>query len=232
MRGLPHHLTRWPGSDPQPWLLLHGWMDAGATFQFLADALPATRSLVALDWRGFGESAWPDDGYWFPDYYADLDALLGQLSPDAPATLIGHSMGANVAMMYAGIRPERVRAVICIEGFGLPRTRPEQAAERYRTWLTQLGETPAFARFPSHEAFAQFLGKRNPRLPPERAAFIARAWAAAHAGRRRDDARRPAAQAREPGALPSRGGRGVLARDHSAGALHRRRRHGGCRALR
>jgi pimeloyl-ACP methyl ester carboxylesterase len=179
VRGLPHHLTRWPGSDPQPWLLLHGWMDAGTSFQFLADALPATRSLVALDWRGFGETAWPEDGYWFPDYYADLDALLGQLSPDAPATLIGHSMGANVAMMYAGIRPERVRAVICIEGFGLPRTRPEQAPERYRTWLTQLGETQAFARFPSHEAFAQFLGKRNPRLPPERAAFIARAWARA-----------------------------------------------------
>ena len=95
-------------------------MDAGATFQFVADALPATRSLVALDWRGFGRSAWPDDGYWFPDYYADLDALLDQLSPDAPATLIGHSMGGNIAMMYAGIRPERVRAVVCIDAFGLP----------------------------------------------------------------------------------------------------------------
>jgi pimeloyl-ACP methyl ester carboxylesterase len=177
VRGLVHHLTRWPGSDPQPWLLLHGWMDAGATFQFLADALPATRSLIALDWRGFGESAWPDDGYWFPDYYADLDALLEQLSPGAPATLIGHSMGGNVAMMYAGIRPERVRAVICIDAFGLPRTRPEQAPERYRAWLTQLAETQAPARFPSHEAFAQFLGKRTPRLPPDRAAFIARAWA-------------------------------------------------------
>jgi pimeloyl-ACP methyl ester carboxylesterase len=177
VRGLDHHLTRWPGSNPEPLVLLHGWMDAGASFQFLADALPATRSLVALDWRGFGATAWPDDGYWFPDYYADLDALLEQLSPDAPATLIGHSMGGNIAMMYAGIRPERVRAVVCIEGFGLPRTRPEQAPERYRTWLTQLGEAQAFARFPSHEAFAHFLSTRNHRLPPDRAAFIAHAWA-------------------------------------------------------
>jgi pimeloyl-ACP methyl ester carboxylesterase len=177
VRGLDHHLTRWPGSNPEPLVLLHGWMDAGASFQFLADALPATRSLVALDWRGFGRSAWPDDGYWFPDYYADLDALLDQLSPDAPATLIGHSMGGNIAMMYAGIRPERVRAVVCIEGFGLPRTRPEQATERYRAWLTQLRETQTFARFPSLEAFAKFLGKRNARLPHDRAALIAEAWA-------------------------------------------------------
>ena len=177
MRGLDHHLTRWPGSNPEPLVLLHGWMDAGASFQFLADALPATRSLVALDWRGFGRSAWPDDGYWFPDYYADLDALLGQLSPAGPATLIGHSMGGNIAMMYAGIRPERVRAVVCIEGFGLPRTHPEQATERYRAWLTQLRETQTFARFPSLDAFAKFLSKRNPRLPPDRAAFIAEAWA-------------------------------------------------------
>jgi pimeloyl-ACP methyl ester carboxylesterase len=177
VRGLTIALTRWRGADERPWLLLHGWMDAGATFQFLADALRPAQTLIAPDWRGFGSSAWPVDGYWFPDYYADLDALLDQLSPDAPATLIGHSMGANIAMMYAGIRAERVRAVVSIEGFGLPRTRPEQAPDRYRAWLAELGQIPAFARFPSYEAFAQFLVRRNPRLPADRAAFVARAWA-------------------------------------------------------
>jgi pimeloyl-ACP methyl ester carboxylesterase len=177
VRGLDIHTTRWPGSDPRPWLLLHGWMDAGATFQFLADALPDERSLIAPDWRGFGSSAWPSDGYWFPDYYADLDALCAQLSPGEPVTLIGHSMGANVAMMYAGIRPERVRAVVSVEGFGLPRTRPEQAPERFRTWLSELEGSPSFARFPSYDAFAQYLQRRNPRLPADRADYVARAWA-------------------------------------------------------
>jgi pimeloyl-ACP methyl ester carboxylesterase len=177
VRGLDIHLTRWPGSEPRPWLLLHGWMDAGASFQFLADALPVTRSLVAPDWRGFGSSAWPPDGYWFPDYYADLDALCERLSPGEPVTIIGHSMGANVAMMYAGIRPDRIAAVISVEGFGLPRTRPEQAPERFRTWLTELGQSPSFARFPSYAAFAQYLRRRNPRLTAERADHIARAWA-------------------------------------------------------
>ena len=177
MRGLAVHLTRWPGRGPEPWLLLHGWMDTGATFQFLVDALRPERSLIAPDWRGFGASAWPADGYWFPDYFADLDALLDLLSPQAPVTLVGHSMGANIAMMYAGLRPERVRTLVSIEGFGLPRTRPEQAPARYRTWLDELRETPVFARFPSHAAFVQYLQKRSPRLPAERAEFIAHAWA-------------------------------------------------------
>jgi pimeloyl-ACP methyl ester carboxylesterase len=177
LRGLPHQLTRWPGSDPRPIVLLHGWMDAGATYQFLADALPDTRTLVALDWRGFGGSDWPADGYWFPDYYADLDALLDELSPTEAVSLVGHSMGGNVSMSFAGIRPDRVRALVCIDAFGLPRTRPEQAPERFRNWLAELRAVPTFARFPSFEAFAAFLRKRNPRLTPERADFIARSWA-------------------------------------------------------
>lgn len=177
LRGLRHHLTTWRGGDAEPIVLLHGWMDTGDTFQFLADAMSDRWTLVAPDWRGFGRSEWPADGYWFPDYYADLDALLDRLSPHAPATLVGHSMGGNIASIYAGIRPERVRRVVCIEGFGLARTRPEQAPGRYREWLRQLREPATFASFPSFESFAHLLARRNPRLPPERAAFIARAWA-------------------------------------------------------
>lgn len=177
LRGLRHHLTTWRGSEAAPVFLLHGWMDTGESFQFLADAMSDHWTLVAPDWRGFGRSEWPADGYWFPDYYADLDALLTTLSPDTPATLVGHSMGGNVALAYAGIRPERVRRVVCIEGFGLPRTRPDQAPGRYREWLRQLREPAAFAEYPSFEAFAHLLARRNPRLTAERAAFIARAWA-------------------------------------------------------
>jgi pimeloyl-ACP methyl ester carboxylesterase len=178
VRGLRQHVTRWSGEDPEPLFLLHGWMDTGATFQFLVDALSTRRTCIAFDWRGFGRSEWPADGYWFPDYYADLDALLEQFAPDEPVTLIGHSMGGNIATLYAGIRPERVRRAVCIEGFGLARTRPEQAPGRYREWLRQLREPPEFASFPTLESFARFLERRNPRLTPGRAAFIARAWTA------------------------------------------------------
>jgi len=176
VRGLRHHVTRWAGTDPEPVFLLHGWMDTGDTFQFLADALPDSRTLLAPDWRGFGRSAWPAEGYWFPDYFADLEALLDHFAPGAAVTLVGHSMGGNIATLYAGIRPQRVRRVVCIEGFGLARTQPDQAPGRYREWLDQVRELPKFARFPSVASFAHLLARRNPRLTPERAAFIADAW--------------------------------------------------------
>ena len=79
------------------------------TFQFLVDCFSADRTCIAIDMRGFGRTQRPDDGYWFPDYLADVDALLDQLAPDAPVDLIGHSMGGNIAMLYAGARPNRVR---------------------------------------------------------------------------------------------------------------------------
>jgi pimeloyl-ACP methyl ester carboxylesterase len=58
-----------------------------------------------------------------------LDALLGtdKTSTAQPVDLLGHSMGGNVAMMYAGVRPERVRRLINLEGFGLPAARATQA---------------------------------------------------------------------------------------------------------
>jgi pimeloyl-ACP methyl ester carboxylesterase len=178
--GLRHHVTRWTGTDPEPVFLLHGWADTGDTFQFLVDAMPDHRSFIAPDLRGFGRSEWPAEGYWFPDYFADLEALLDRFAPTGQVTLVGHSMGGNIATLYAGIRPERVHRVVCIEGFGLARTQPGQAPERYREWLGQLREPPEFARFPSLEAFTHLLVRRNRRLAPDRAAFIAAAWTERH----------------------------------------------------
>lgn len=116
LRGLRHHLLVWGDparATPQAPLLVlvHGWMDVAASFQFAVDALRAQpgwqeRPIVALDWRGFGLSA-PSgaDSYWFADYLADLDFLLDELSPGQPIDLLGHSMGGNAVMLYAGLRP-------------------------------------------------------------------------------------------------------------------------------
>ncbi|RZL32171.1 MAG: alpha/beta fold hydrolase [Rubrivivax sp.] len=123
LRGLRQHVLRWgrPRADRPLLVLLHGWMDVGASFQFVVDALREEREICALDWRGFGLSETSgSDCYWFPDYLGDLDALLDALSPEAPVDLLGHSMGGNVAMSYAGVRPARVRRLVNLEGFGMP----------------------------------------------------------------------------------------------------------------
>jgi pimeloyl-ACP methyl ester carboxylesterase len=176
IRGLRVQLYRWPGANIAPTLLLHGWGDTGETFQFLVDQLSPQRSYLACDMRGFGRSEWVPGGYWFADYLADLDALLEQLSPAAPIDLIGHSMGGNVAMLYAGARPERVRTLVSLEGFGLPRTTAQQAPARYRQWLGQLRNGTAFATYESFAAFERVLARRNPRTPADRLNFIVRSW--------------------------------------------------------
>src|SRR5437867_3764938 len=113
VRGLRYHCRCWGDERATKLFMLHGWMDVSASFQFLVDALRRDWRVIAPDWRGFGLSEWAkSDSYWFPDYFADLDRLLEHFHPDSPATLVGHSMGGNVAAMYAGIRPERVEKLV------------------------------------------------------------------------------------------------------------------------
>ena len=179
LRGLKTHLTRWgpaPSTERPPVFLLHGFLDTGDTFQFLVDAFETDLPFIALDWRGFGRSDWSQDGYWFPDYVADLDALLTLFTPDAPAQLVGHSMGGNVASLYAGTRPERVRSLVNLEGFGLPRMKVEKAPTQMRRWLEELATVPRLSTFDSFEQLAMVIGKRNTRIPADRALFIAKSW--------------------------------------------------------
>ena len=182
LRGLRHHLLSWGDASlvtpERPLLVMvHGWMDVGASFQFVVDALQQERRIVALDWRGFGLSDNSgSDSYWFPDYLGDLDALLDQLSPGAPVDLLGHSMGGNVVMSYAGVRPERIRRLVNLEGFGLPETQPEMAPARLIEWLDDLKTPQNLKHYDSLAGVAQRLMKTNPRLAADKAAWLAPHW--------------------------------------------------------
>jgi pimeloyl-ACP methyl ester carboxylesterase len=176
-RGLRHHVRTW-GEPRHPKLfLLHGWMDVSASFQFLVDCFERDWHVIAPDWRGFGLSEWQHDGYWFPDYYADLDHLLDLYQSGAPVDIVGHSMGGMVACTYAGVRPERVRRLVSLEGFGLGRTSTAQAPARLRQWLDDLRDPPRFRPYRSYDEVGQRLKSLNPRLTDARAAFLARHWA-------------------------------------------------------
>ncbi|MBI3144194.1 MAG: alpha/beta hydrolase [Pseudogulbenkiania sp.] len=170
-----YHVRHW-GPDGAPLLfMLHGWMDSSATFQFLVEALGGGWHVIAPDWRGFGDTEWNRGSYYFPDYLSDLDALLQHYAPDTPVTLIGHSMGAMIAGIYAGVRPERLARLVCVEGFGLPATRPEEAPGRYARWLREQQNTPGYQPIGTLDEVAARLIERNPRLNPERARVLAAA---------------------------------------------------------
>ena len=182
IRGLRHHVRLWGEADRPKLFLLHGWMDVSASFQFLVDAFKQDWCVIAPDWRGFGLSGWSREGYWFQDYYADLDALLDIYTPGSPANIVGHSMGGNVACTYSGMRPQRVRKLASLEGFGAARNKPDMAPARYERWLNQLKKQPAFKPYASFEAVAERLRKNNPRLTEDKARFLAPHWAQQSAG--------------------------------------------------
>lgn len=206
IRGLLYHVRRWgaatpaarggaphaaPAASQPPLVLVHGWMDVAASFQFVVDALEPDfvqgRQIIAPDWRGYGlTDGGGTDNFWFPDYIADLEFLLDHYAADTPVDLVGHSMGGNVAMLYAGSRPERVRRLVNLEGFGGPPSKPAQAPARYAKWLQQLkqharGEM-ALRSYPDLAGVVQRLTKTNPRLARDaagraKADWLARNWA-------------------------------------------------------
>ena len=195
IRGLSYHVWLWEnasGANPAspPLVLVHGWMDVAASYQFMVDALSDAfaqgRTIIAPDWRGFGLTSSgpagnPADNYWFADYLADLDFLLDHYVGDKPVDLVGHSMGGNVAMLYAGVRPARIRKLVNLEGFGLPPSKPAQAPGRYAKWIDELkslhrGEL-ALKAYDDVAGVARRLMKTNPRLSADKAGWLASHWA-------------------------------------------------------
>ena len=178
LRGLNMHIRHWGNPEAPKLFMVHGWMDVAASFQFVVDCLAQDWHVIAPDWRGFGLTEYPKvESYWFPDYVADLDAILQHYSPEQSVNLLGHSMGGNIAMLYAGVRPERIAKLINLEGFGMPMTQAKQAPGRYRKWLDELRETPSLRAYASALEVAARLQKTNPRLSDERASFLAQHWA-------------------------------------------------------
>jgi pimeloyl-ACP methyl ester carboxylesterase len=179
VRGLRTHVRHWGEEGAPKLFMVHGWMDVAASFQFMVDCLQGDWHVIAPDWRGFGlTERTHSDTYWFPDYLADLDAILDRYAPGEAVNLLGHSMGGTVSTAYAGVRPHRIAKLINLEGFGMPATRPAQYPARVAAWLDDLRAPPVMRDYASLEEVAGRLRKTNPRLSPERAAFLAGHWSA------------------------------------------------------
>ena len=176
IRGLKHTVYRWGPENGAPIVLLHGWADTGISFQFVADAMDERWTLYAPDLRGFGKTQWNPQGYWFADYFADVDALLQEISPDQPVPLVGHSMGGNVSSLYAGIVPERVSHMCTIDQVGLPDRDPADAPGNYANWIEQWREPPTTSVHPTTEIQQRRIQQTAPHMPAERAEWLVQHW--------------------------------------------------------
>jgi pimeloyl-ACP methyl ester carboxylesterase len=130
----------WGNPDAPPLVLVHGGRDHARNWDRVAERLHDRWHIIAPDLRGHGDSQWSNDGsYPMPGYIYDLAELVDQLEL-APVTLIGHSLGGNIATRYAGIFAAQVKRLVSIEGLGLsPKAMAERLArplaERMRLWV-------------------------------------------------------------------------------------------------
>jgi pimeloyl-ACP methyl ester carboxylesterase len=173
------HYADW-GSPERPTLVLvHGNRDHARNWDWVARALRHEWHVVAPDLRGHGDSAWAIGGHYaISDNVLDLANLIDALGA-GPITLVGHSLGGSVAVMYAGTFPERVRQLVSIEGLGPPpamiaRMRQRAPEERMHDWIRQMrdlaGRQPR--RYPTLEAAAKRMREENAFLSEEQALHL------------------------------------------------------------
>jgi pimeloyl-ACP methyl ester carboxylesterase len=168
-----------------PLLLLHGIRDLAWSMDPIAQALRDRYRVLSLDLRGHGQSEHPG-AYTFPHYTADLHCVLQRLGIDR-ATLIGHSLGGQIVCIYAALFPERVRAVVTIEGLGPPRPPAEDEVEERRAHgrsgvelLAALEREPR--RLADLDEACARVRANHPALDAERARFLTERGTVALAG--------------------------------------------------
>ncbi len=171
----------WGNPDAPPLVLVHGGRDHARNWDWVAERLCDRWHVIAPDLRGHGDSQWSQDGsYTMPGFIYDLAQLVHQRQL-APVTLIGHSLGGNIAIRYAGIFPAQVRRLVAIEGLGLsPKAMAARLAkplaERMRMWIeAQRGLAHRLPRrYESIEdAIARML-EANKHLTPKQAGHLTR----------------------------------------------------------
>jgi pimeloyl-ACP methyl ester carboxylesterase len=171
VRGLKLHCVE--RGEGEMAVLLHGWLDHAGSFDLLAPLLPGRT--VAIDFRGHGDSQWVGPGgfYHFVEYIADLDGALELLSPQEPVRIVGHSMGAAAALIYAATRPARVSHLTMIDAVPLSISTQEIPA-RLGSYLEDLRHIPRKRRrVDSAEDAAQRLMRNNTSLSEKAARVLA-----------------------------------------------------------
>ncbi|MGE0848859.1 MAG: alpha/beta fold hydrolase [Hyphomicrobiaceae bacterium] len=173
------HYVDWGNAQAPPLLLVHGGRDHCRNWDWVAEALGHDWHIIAPDLRGHGDSQWSQDGsYTMAGYIYDLAQLVHQLKL-APVTIIGHSLGGNIALRYTGLFPESVAKLIAIEGLGpsprmLAERHKQTFPDRMRAWIEEQrglsGRLPR--RYSKIEDAWKRMQEENRHLTPEQARHL------------------------------------------------------------
>ncbi|WP_066568218.1 alpha/beta fold hydrolase [Snodgrassella sp. CFCC 13594] len=174
INGLCLHAWHWPAPNRPKVVLLHGWLDCAASFQFMAMALGGEWDVYAPDWRGCGLSAHQSHGYYDRALMlSDLSQWIDIISPNEPVHIMGHSMGGMLAAHYAGTLPERVKSLVVAEGFGIEEGNVHEAAARSARFLSAMSHPQPWLDLVDVAKVAAKFQQRNPLLSAERALYFA-----------------------------------------------------------
>ncbi|HLG87607.1 MAG TPA: alpha/beta hydrolase [Alphaproteobacteria bacterium] len=173
------HYVDWGNEDAPTLLLVHGGRDHCRNWDWIAQALKDEYHIIAPDLRGHGDSQWAIGGsYALGDFVYDLAQLLKQKTP-GPVSIVSHSMGGAISLMYAGTFPELVNRLVVIEGIIMSPSQYQNLRnlplrKRFATWIDQLrelsGRTPR--KYKSIEEALQRMRDENPHLSPEQARHL------------------------------------------------------------
>jgi pimeloyl-ACP methyl ester carboxylesterase len=134
------HYVDWGNEDKPKLLLVHGGRDHCRNWDWVAERLRDQYHIIAPDLRGHGDSEWAlGGGYNEINYVYDIAQLVLQKKMQ-PVTIIAHSLGGSIALLYSGLYPETVKKVVAIEGLGpspemAERWRSTSVEQRVRGWI-------------------------------------------------------------------------------------------------
>jgi pimeloyl-ACP methyl ester carboxylesterase len=156
----PLHAKRWGNPQGIPILALHGWLDNAASFDHLAPLFPELQWVV-LDLPGHGHSAHKPPGQTL--HIIDVVIEIAQVIEALGWTqclLIGHSLGAAISSLLAGLIPERFLGVMLLDGLG-PITAPaEQGPAQARLYLEESLKLP-YKTLPRYSTLAAAVHARQ-----------------------------------------------------------------------
>jgi pimeloyl-ACP methyl ester carboxylesterase len=149
-------LVYWRGGKGSLVVFLHGANDQSGAWARVVAPVKARHRVLVPDLPGHGGSGPKQGPLGVADLYAGVEALMEQEASGARATLVGNSMGGWLAMLYALRHPDRVSAVVLVNGAALrgdgseakvnllPKTRDEARAAMYAVTSPRSGLVPDF----------------------------------------------------------------------------------------